>query len=393
MLFRSPKKRATGSGATVIDPLESIIKDTYTCITLGDRNLPLKTFFEQVSQSNFAREIFDEVAPKQVATTVSKQELKRFLTENGLPEDAIPDSLLTVYRAKNMPLRDSQVGYFVDGKWKVAEMHNRELAQALRGLRPQEMNLLVKTMKVLADTLRLGVVLDPMYSIGNFFKDNLTAPFYVKGFVPFYSAFKVIGEMVAGSEDYQKFLRVGGGGGAGSPNILSRKYLQENLEDLLDKYPESGTIFAKSWNVITSPFDLLGAIVKKAEESTKFGAFKVEKANRPDTSGDLYASGFMARESTQDFQKTGSATKSYGQVTAFALARISGMDRFARAAIENPLRMMTVGLASITIPAIIGWLHNHNDERWLEMNPSQRDLNQVILIPGLAPLKIGRAHV
>ena len=179
---RNPKKRATGSGATVIDPLESIIKDTYTCITLGDRNLPLKTFFEQVAQSNFAREIFDDVEPSFEETIVSKQEMERFLKKYGVPKNAIPDSLLTVYRAKNTPLRDSQVGYFVDGKWKVAEMHNRELAQALRGLRPQEMNLLVKTMKVMADTLRLGVVLDPMYSIGNFFKDNLTAPFYVKGF-------------------------------------------------------------------------------------------------------------------------------------------------------------------------------------------------------------------
>ena len=37
-----------------------------------------------------------------------------------------------------------------------------------------------------------------------------------------------------------------------------------------------------------------------------------------------------------------------------------------------------------------GWINNHTDERWLEMNPSQRDLNQVILIPGLAPLKIWR---
>jgi hypothetical protein len=85
-------------------------------------------------------------------------------------------------------------------------------------------------------------------------------------------------------------------------------------------------------------------------------------------------SALASRENTADFQRGGKDTKVYSRIVAFFNSAIQGTDSMARAFKRNPaLFMLRAGLW-ITLPSILFYLMNRDDEEYQEMPQYQKDM-------------------
>jgi hypothetical protein len=117
---KNPIKQIKGSGMDIVDPIESIIKNTYTYLTLADRNATTKAFYDLGVKSGMADAFFEKVPTPLRATKVTDAEMAQFLKENGI--NKMPADALTVFRAAREPLAPDQIGFFQDGKWTVLKV-------------------------------------------------------------------------------------------------------------------------------------------------------------------------------------------------------------------------------------------------------------------------------
>ena len=85
------------------------------------------------------------------------------------------------------------------------------------------------------------------------------------------------------------------------------------------------------------------------------------------------ASAYASREKfTLDFARIGAKTKGVNSIVAFFNANMQGIDRLAREFKDNPGRTSWKILLGITLPSILLYFANRDDERWKEIPQWQK---------------------
>ena len=119
--------------------------------------------------------------------------------------------------------------------------------------------------------------------------------------------------------------------------------------------------------------------------STRLGAFKRTQARLKKNPGvnstefDQRAeSAFRSREIT-DFGRMGSKIQGLNMLIPFLSARLAGEDRAVRAFKDNAARATFIATATITLPTILLWWANKDDERYQALPQWQKDLSWIIL--------------
>ena len=91
--------------------------------------------------------------------------------------------------------------------------------------------------------------------------------------------------------------------------------------------------------------------------------------------------GFESRNITIDFQKMGAKVGAWNAISAFFNARIQGYSKLYDT-FKNPetrAKALYIAGASITLPSILLWIANHDDERYKELPQWQKDLFWIII--------------
>lgn len=359
---RNPIKTIEGSMRQVIDPLESIIRNTYLLTQMAERNhvgVKLVDMLKRVNESEM-REAATQDNPAEAAEVIA--ELRREGVTN-------PEALEDMISGTARPVRNDEIRVFRDGKvetWQVS----RDLAEAFKGLDVESVNMVMRFVAGPARALRAGATLTPDFMARNLIRDFATAFVQIgKGvFTPIDTAKGLIGRMREDA-DYQNWIA--NGGASASWASLDRNYLQLNLEKLTT---DTG-LMTRSWNVIRHPVDALRAMSELSEAATRLGVFKKEmRASDGEGRAAAEDAAFVSRESTIDFARIGSKMRAMNMVTAFFNARVQGVDRLVRGAAENPGGMAIRIAAGITLPSVLLWWANH-DQDWYKETPQwEKDL-------------------
>ncbi len=366
MRTRNPIKGIKGSERTIIDPIESIIKNTYLYTALAERNGVNAAFGKIVASSpERAAELGVKVVKTQMKPIeVSKEELAR----QGIDAEAF-----TIFRPNVMRPAPNQIRYFEGGKPVTFELPP-ELAEAFNATDRQTAGMLVKIMAVPAKTLRAGSVLAPDFMLRNVVRDQLTAfTFSKNGYIPVWDMMS--GAMSIAKQDgaFQNWLK---SGGANATMVsIDRQYLQQHIA-ALDK--DAG-LMQRSWNVAKSPLEILRIGSELMENATRLGEFKRAMAGEAGTKADIQNAGFESREVTLDFQRIGAQTRSLNMISAFMNAGIEGMDRTVRGFKDAPVATLAKVGAGITLPSVLLWMANHDDPRWKEIPQWERDLFWIVM--------------
>ncbi len=370
---RNPIKKIKGSSKDVIDPLESIIKNTYTYITLAERNGVAKSFYDLANKSEVPSEFYQKVPPAMHPVTATDAEMAKFLKDNGI--DGLPEEALTTFRAIRQPLGRDEMGFFDNGKWTVLKV-DPEVAEAFNATDRQTMGMLTKLLSYPAKALRLGSTLTPDFMARNFIRDQITAfSFSENGFLPFVDTFRGAASLLKKDADFQNWMKSGGANAA--MLSLDRRYLQTELFKVIGENPEADFV-KKAWNIATKPVEWLRISSELIENATRLGEFK--KAVGTDVSKDsLLSGGLDSREVTLDFARVGDQARAMNMITAFFNAQVQGIDRAVRAIKDNPMGTMAKIGVGITLPSVMLWVANHNDPRYKEIPGWQRDLFWIVM--------------
>lgn len=244
----------------------------------------------------------------------------------------------------------------INGDKQAFKIRDPELYNAMLSLDTESVSGIIKFSGAIASVLRSGATLTPEFMIRNAFRDVAGAMVNSTkyGFTPL-DFFKGFFHTVTKSDVYEKF--VNSGGALSTMMALDRDANREALEAVFKL-----SLKDKTMNVVTSPKELAKwlslyrpiqktvGILRKGSEiselSTKVGTFnRVLKKT-----GQIEEAAYSARD-LMDFGRVGSLIKQPNKMIAFLNASIQGTDRMARAFKENPASFMTRAFTTLVLPA------------------------------------------
>lgn len=382
LLPRDPIKGIKGSGLVVVDPLESIIKNTFTYITLADRNALIKQFHDLAVKTGTPDVFFEKKEPDFKATTVTDKEMQTFLKNNGIEQ--MPKEALTVFRAVRQPLEKNEVQFFEDGKRVIIKV-DEDVATAFKALDRQSVGALVKLLSVPATLQRAGTTLTPDFIIKAFSIDQISAFVQSKvGFIPIVDAMRGAVSLFKKDDAFKAWLA---SGGANATLVsLDRRYIQSEIYRLIGERPETN-FTAKVWNLAKTPLEFLQIAAEAIDNSTRLGEYKKTLRKMGTTpqaasKAQMVEAGMNAREVTLDYSRMGSQVTAINLMTAFFNAQLQGVDKTIRNIKENPRALTKIALG-VTLPSVILWAYNntYEKERWDEVKDWERDMYWIIFTP------------
>jgi Large polyvalent protein associated domain 38/ADP-Ribosyltransferase in polyvalent proteins len=368
--LKNPIKTFKGSEKIVIDPIESIIKNTYLYVELAERNAANRELVDEIEANPELEGLVTKVPTPMRPIEVTEEETAKFLEENGLnPTDA---NAFTIFRPNHVPLKDTEFVLYRDGKREIYET-TRDIAGAVRSLDKESISLWMKILSKPASLLRAGATLSPDFPIRNVMRDQVSAfVFSQDGYKPYLDLVRGAASLIKKDADFQNWLK---SGGANSAMVsIDRHYIQENVF----KLNRDVHFMDKVWNVAKSPIEFLRISSELLENATRLGEFK-RASEGAQSKEELQSAGFQSREITLDFARAGTQSRALNMISAFYNAQLQGVDRAVRAFKDDPVPTLAKVGVSITLPSVLLWMANHDDPRWKEIPTWQRDLFWIVM--------------
>lgn len=324
----NPVQRLKGSERQIIDPMESLVRNTYR-----------------------GTDFIERARVAQAVARLSKVE--------GLGE---------VIRRVDREGANT-IKAWEDGK-PVWYQVPADLAKAMSSLSEGDMGLAMRILSFPTRVLRAGATLSLEFIARNPLRDQFSAFVYSKyGYTPGVDLVKGIFETVGKDEVYQKWLA---SGGAQSMFVsLDRLSTMKELQDVI------GTSKVSRAVTYLNPLKALQALSEFSEKSTRVGAF----GNALKKGATEIEAALESRELTLDFARRGQSTKALNQMIAFWNADVLGIDKLARSMVERPLQTSMKAVMGITVPSIGLYLANRDNPRYLELPQWEKDLFWIVM-PG-----------
>ena len=337
----SPVKRFKGSTRDIIDPLESIVKNTFQFYNAVERNHVGRTF-AKLADKNGVGQIVERVHGNKAKT-------------------------------------DNTFNVWENGE-KVTYETTPELIQTMRMLDKEQSNMVVKILSYPASWLRAGATLSPEFILRNPVRDMIGASIYSKhGFIPVVDTFKGLALFLKKGELYWDYMKSGAAHAA--MVSLDRDYLGGQLRDIMSRD-------SKATKLIKNPLELLRAMSEATEMATRLAEFDNARKGYTGVGNRLFGkdrkpltareAALESRDITLDFSRRGTHTKRLNQITAFFNATLQGADKMARAFKEDPRGMTVKTMLYITLPSVLLWYMNKDDERYQELPQWEKDTFWII---------------
>lgn len=334
----NPIKRFKGSTRDIIDPLESIVKNTYQFYNAIERNHVGVTFAKLAKKPGIGT-IVEEVRGDRPAKST-----------------------------------DNTFSVWVKGK-KVVYETTPELAQAMKMMNKDTSNFLTKILQYPASWLRAGSTVTAGFAITNALRDTISAGVFSKhGFLPVVDTFRGLAHFLKKDQLYWDYVKSGGAHAA--MVSLDRDYLSGHLRELFSR---KSTLS----KVVRNPIEVLRAISEATEVATRLGEFsnarkgytglysRLTKTNlNPKSLGEA---SIASRDITIDFSRTGTHTKTANKVVAFFNATVQGGDKLVRAWRDDPKGMTIKSTLFITLPTIALWYLNKDNTAYQELPQWEKD--------------------
>lgn len=381
----NPLKAFKGSEKVIVDPVESIYKNTLHFVTLVERNRSLVEFVKMVEQTKaIDPTAFKDVSkskPKMTRTKITLEEL-----ENVVPDISKIDKTalenFEVFRRNQQQLGKTEVAVFRDGKREVWDLGS-DLSRSWKYSTDVSQRLVSSIISLPSRTLRAGATLAPEFFLRNAMRDTMSATVFSRnGFVlGLDTARGMLTQIYAkiGKEKESKIYQdwIKSGGPQSSYVAFDRNYFSNNIAKELTSRPV--------YNLVSKGLEPLRIMTEFFENATRLGEY-IKSYNNSIKNGLTHKQavergGFESKNISLDFQRMGAKMAAVNSVVAFFNARVQGYLKLYET-FKNPetrsKALYTVG-ASITLPSILLWIANNEDERYKELPQWQKDLFWIVI--------------
>lgn len=381
-------KKIKGSTRDIINPLESIIKNTYSYMQLAEKNNAHKALFNLANKFDGTGKWFDQVPTDMIGTKITAEDVKDILEQLNLDEDVDYNEVFTtIFRPANNQ-KGNIVTVMDKGKPIHYEINDKELYDILTSANSsKEGNLFLQAMNKGATALRVGATHSPEFILRNPIRDTIDAGIYSKNdFIPFVDTISGIFEIAGRSDLYYKWLESGASGS--TYTNAQRKALRNTLEELIPQVTDSkknkiGDILVNTAkHPLRTYLNVAGNISNIMEEGTRVGEFKKALKNTEN----LKESALESRSITVDFSRGGKQAKELNKYIAFLNAEIQGLDKMFSSFHDRPVATTLKGLVYLTVPSMLIRALQDDDE--MDKVPQwEKDTYWVFFVGG-TPIKI-----
>jgi len=383
-LSKTPK-RIKGSTRDIINPLESIIKNTYSYYMMAEKNNAYKSLFNLANQYDGTGKWFDKVPTDMTGVKISANDIKGILDQLDLDKTDIDYNELftTIFKPAN-----HQKGNIITVMEKGKPVHYEIMDEDLYKILGQS-NSGIDTWwsKILgsgSSALRVGATHTLEFVARNPIKDTFDAFTYSKNkFIPVVDT--VIGIFnVAGKSDlYYKWLESGGSGS--SYTNAQRTTLRNTLNGLLPEINKQSKLDVLG-NIVKHPLktylDLIGEISNITEEGTRVGEFRRALKNNKN----LRQAALESRDITVDFSRGGKQIKEANKYIAFLNANVQGLDKMITAFKERPVATTIKCVSAFMLPSMLIAALQDDDDR--DKVPQwEKDSHWIFFVNGV-PIRI-----
>ena len=371
----NPVKRMKGSQRDIVDPLESIVRNAFFFTNVAERNNVGRLVVELAERKQGSGKWVEKVPASMRPVTFGLSEIREALEGIGVDTDGLDlDNAATIFRPSPFPAgKENILAVWREGKKEFYQVEP-ELYRALLSLDKESANLFVNLLSKPAALLRAGATLSPDFMVRNPIRDMWTALVYSKyGYKPADFA-KGLFSVLKKDDLYWKFHASGAAHGA--MVSLDRDYLQGSLRGMLQTSAKD-----KAKTLLLNPLELLRALSEYGEMATRLGEFGRGVKAEGQTGEGVRKAALSARDVTLDFARWGYVGKIPNRVIAFFNANVQGMDKMVREFKRNPGRSILRSLLYVTLPSIILYMMNRDDERYQELPQWEKDLFWIILTP------------
>jgi len=373
------------------DPIEQTYRNTAFYVELAERNKALQSFFDMIDENPALAKDLGIQKTKKVTKSfqVTTKELADIfnVSEDLLRKAGVEN--FSIFR-KDSFVNGNQISVFRKGK-KETYTVPKELIEPLTGTNSFAAffsKSFMKGFSLPTKTLRLGVILDPIYWAKNLFRDTFfSAVVSRNGFaVPTVRTFQGFWTMLQAKVGNKKaqlvlddFMR---SGALQSTFIQFGKYGDDAIRKQLVGRTLDNQI---NPNPLNRFVELLRAGAEASEITTKLGEFlyvkkNLEKLNlKLDKNGKLTKqeilerAGFEARD-LFDFAKQGYIAEGVNSLNAFYTSGIRGYDKLFDALKNRPGQTLLKSALYITAPSIYFWYGNHDDPLYQRLPQWRKDL-------------------
>jgi GNAT superfamily N-acetyltransferase/phospholipid N-methyltransferase len=269
----------------------------------------------------------------------------------------------------------TESGNFVDtvlinGKPQYFEVQDPLLQEMLLTMNGESYSSLMNGMFAVKNFFTRSITLGVEFTGANLVRDTIGATFISKNkFMPFVGSFKGMYSYLSRDEHFQDFMRSGGG-------YSSRLHGSTKAGKARQRVQIKDVGVGNRTQRMLSAFD---NIMSAFEYGTRIGEFRLAKKNG---ASDMDAA-FAAREISTDFSVYGANhfLTGYIRTVPFLNAMIQSQDRvFREAFIKNKYGGNPTGLAmkaflGLTVPTLLLWLFNKDDEEYKEIPDHEKRTN------------------
>jgi hypothetical protein len=362
---RNPVKERQGSTKASLTPLRAIMQDVFVRTQMALRNDAISKFVENVSR------------PLGVSSAAEGRLLKVELTPAEIRKLDVDSPEPSVFRRLGKDLGPNDVGYFKDGKWQVETFDDIDVARALNGMSPIQLDIFKDVLGKVTNFFRQGVVLNPLFPVKIAAYDLLFRPIVDPGMRNTLGTFyNGLVTKLFDRATVDQAIRSGV-----LDHALTRLSSDRFIQSVLDGH-EKTPLGANVWNAVTTPAQLaFGGLkwwAKNVSEIMPVGRYvQGLKAGESNYRAATAASEFPFHRGAFG----GPKGKAINSIVPFALAPINGFEQLARSAFGigthitegayKAPQFWAKGAALITMPAIANWYAN-KDSEWYRNLPDWR---------------------
>jgi hypothetical protein len=304
----NPIKRLEGSTRDIIDPIESLVKNTFAVVNAAKKN---EVGLELLKLSN---------------VDGSGKWIERVRGDKSAKENVV-----TVYD-KGQP---------------VHLQLDPELYRATLNMDKEVSNSFVRLLSTFASSLRAGATLTPEFILRNPIRDQFHAYIVSKnGYKPLIDLPKGIFHMLKKDDIYKQWIE--NGGAHGQYVSQDRDVLRKELKKL-----QSNPSAFKALNVVNPKqwLEIMRKLSEMSEEGTKVGEFNrgLKQGLSPQEAA------FRSRD-IMDFSRVGNSVQQTNRIVAFLNANMQGKDVLIRSFKDNPWKTSVRAVSSLTFPAMAAYM-------------------------------------
>lgn len=385
---QSPIKNARGSGATIISPLESIMRNVEKYVKFGTRNKVMGVLALYADDISGFANFIEPVPPDQIKKTVSIRGLSdkflKVMSENlndndlyTLTEafDDIFGTQIESYTPVVIPGKQI-VTWLENGEYKYYQIHDKALFDAITNLTPTQADgILNFGAKILGVTNTLITELNPVFATTNMVRDFDTAMKNSEAYnnpVTFTAAYmSALWDVITNSDSYKQYKAAGGGHMSNfSDNI---DVLKRTLSQVSSKDAGLARRFAQA--TFLHPIYNLTRLNEITESVPRLAEFKGMKKKGADNQQAIYA----ASDITVNFNKSGEVGRKLNKIFRFSNATVQGMDKQVRVFTTGGRKKIAKHILRYLISAILTtallefWNRTSDEDGWEELSQYQKN--------------------